>query len=81
MDVADREVVVKGIIEGLKSKGMVDDPDMCMLYTPVKDSEGYEPKRAPFFPFGITYERLYERVGSYVYWLFSGCSMYSGFKV
>ncbi len=62
MDSAKREALVKGIMEGLKSKGMVDDPDMDMLYTPAKDSGGYESKRVPFFPFGITYERLYDRV-------------------
>lgn len=64
MDVAKRRTLVDGIIEGLKSKGMVDNPDMCMLCVPapVGDSKEYEPKLFPFFPFGITYERLYERV-------------------
>jgi len=62
MNSGKRGALVEGIMEGLKSKDMIDDPAMCMLYVPIKDSEGYELKRCPFFPFGLTYKRLYERV-------------------
>ena len=62
MGAAKRKVQVEGIVGGLKSQGMADDPDMDMLYVPVKDLDGCELKRFPFFPFGITYKRLYERV-------------------